>query len=344
MSLDFTAFFRTKPKSLPASHEGSGWVINIEAAIRIEAEDLAPGLLAMIGRRLWQVDLHLEGETRDASLAKLDEALAALIAADGVVYDPQREMLRDAEGERPVVALADLGESDEGFSLNILFNHADLVTPDRMAALLAILEEELPEALPHRYGTYEPPPHRWDQGGRDAFLARWDRQDAPFWIGKTPASFIYSAFDFKVTTRRPMFRAGRVDLQFRSKLAKDPAKLLAVLRVAEQFAVELDAFYVALIRGTDIHGPFWTGLIPTEHLLIILGRPLLDLWPEFATLSQPLGSEHRKAGGSDVGTVALRPPSALCYPSADEFGKPKSRALDGAYAELFPFAKSDPYV
>lgn len=344
MSLDYTAFFRAKPKSLPVSASGAGWVVNIEAAIRIEAEDLLPGLRAMIGRRLWQVDLHLEGESSDASLARLAEVVASLLATDGVVYDPQREMLRDRDGERQIVQLADLADSDKGFSLNILFNQADKVTPERMSALLTILEEELPEALPHRYGDFEPPPFRWDQGGKAAFIARWDRQNAPYWIGMTPASYVFTGFDYKVTTRRPMFRAGRIDFQFRSKLASDPAKMLAVLRVAEQFASELDAFYVALIPGSDIHGPFWKGLIPTEHLLLILGRPLLDLWPEFVGLSRPLGDSHRKAGGSDIGTVALRPPPMLCYPPANESGAPGSFSIEAPYAARFPFAKQDPYA
>jgi len=344
VSLDFTAFFRTKPKSLPASAAGAHWIVNVEAAIRIEADDLAPGLRALVGRRLWHVDLHLEGEADKAALTALDGIIAALISADAAIFDPQRDCVCDRDGEHLVVDLVNLGPCDQGFSLHVLFEKADQVSPERMAKLLAIIEAQLPDALPHRYGTYEPTPFRWDQGGADAFVERWDSKNAPFWIGRTPVGHVYSSFDYKPSTLPPAFRAGQFDFQFRSKLATEPAKLLGVLRLAEQFAIELDAFYVALVSGNEIHGPFWKGLIPIDHLLLILGKPLLDVWPEFAALSQALGTNHRKAGGSDRGTVMLRPPPALCYPSAIEVGEPPAPVINGAYAELFPFAKQDPYA
>jgi hypothetical protein len=231
-----------------------------------------------------------------------------------------------------------------GYSLHIFFNRADTVTAERMGRLLAILEEELPEALPHRYDHIEPAQHRWAEGGREAFLGRWDRQDCPFWIGKTPAGYVYASFDYKPSRVPPAFRAGRFNFQFRAKLGEQPAKLLGVLRVAERFAMELDAFYTGVVAGNEIHGPYWKGLIPTNHLLLILGEPLFALWPEFDGLSSPLGDQHRRAGGSDLGTVSLRPPEAMCYPQHQPRAEPVAPNIGGPYAARFPFPKLDPYL
>lgn len=342
MSLDFQALFATKPKRLPASVEGAEWVVNVEPAIRIEAEDLPPGLRAMLGKRSWQSDLHLEGEVTPDGLAALERISREVIEAGGVVVDLQRDTVLDSDGERPIIQLEDGDQDEEWFGLHVFFNQADRVSTEGMATLLGIIEQELPEALPHRYGTYEPLPYRWNDGGAEAFLERWDRKDPPSWIGKTPASHVFSSFDYVLIGRKSEFRAGRFEFLFRAKLARQPAKLLGVLRLAERFAIELDAFYVALIAGDQGKGPFWKGLFPSDHLMLILGRPLLDCWPDFEALSQPLRDRHRVAGGSQTGTVRLRPPPEVCDPNPVATDVTGRTSRD--YAERFPFEKRDPYA
>lgn len=343
MSLDFQLLFRTKPKRLPASVEGADWVVNVETAIRIEPEELPPGLRAMIGKRSWQSDVHLEGEVTPDSLAALNRIIREAIDAGSAVVDLQADTVRDGEGERPIVELEPANQDDDWFSLYIFFQDADRVSKERMGTLLDIIGQELPEALPHRYGTYEPLPYRWSEGGSTAFLERWDRTDPPSWIGKTPASHVFTRFDYWLSRSGSSsnFRAGLIEFLFRAKLMKQPAKLLAALRLAERLAIELDAFYVALVPGDDSYGgPFWKGVYPVDHLLMILGPALTDLWPGFEQLSEPLGKGLRVAGGSRTGTVRLRPPEDISDPNGPvEHGKSKRRA----YAERFPFEKRDPY-
>jgi hypothetical protein len=87
MSLDFQAFFRTKPKALPQGNAGEGWVLNVEAPLRIEPEDLPPGLLALIARARWQVDIHLEGVASGPALEALSATADTLVQDGAAVLD-----------------------------------------------------------------------------------------------------------------------------------------------------------------------------------------------------------------------------------------------------------------
>jgi hypothetical protein len=44
----------------------------------------------------------------------------------------------------------------------------------------------MPEAVPVRFGEYEPMQGRLERDGDDAFAALWDGDDMPFWRGRKP--------------------------------------------------------------------------------------------------------------------------------------------------------------
>lgn len=347
MSVDLEAWFAVRPRPEAAPAAGQGWVLHAEGPLRVADEDIPEALRPWLGRCRWRVDLHLEGRAEGAGGAALAAWAERLVRDEGaLVWDPQAETLATREGVRAVPRLEALPGRETGYKLAVLFERADRVDRARIAQCLEAVAAELPEALPHRYGRFEPPQGRWAEGGLEAFLADWDRHDPPFWIGKTPAGLAYTSFDHPAAPQEA-FRAGLVEIAFRPALARDPGRLLAALRLTERLASILDAFYAALVPDQNDHGPWWKGLYPGAHLALVLGPPLIGAWPEFAAASAPLGSRHRAAGLLHGG--AIEPPARLCFPI--EPIEPELLALAGGrshrpargYAQVFPFPKRDPY-
>ncbi|QJB69774.1 hypothetical protein [Parasphingorhabdus halotolerans] len=335
MSIDFEAYFRSKPKLPETLTEGPGWIINSTTPMRVIKDDFAQELLPYLKGRKWRTDINVEGNLTTEALEAWKNLRHQLIENHGaLVYDPQADQLSDGDGTQPVISIDSQESEERGFSLQIFFENADKVGVDKIGQLLDILEAELPEALPHRYGHFEPAQWRWDDGGREAFLERWTNDDPPFWIGKTPVSYMFSNFAFKLGYQRTEFRSGSIEFQLKAKLARDPKKLRAVMIAAEKIAIVFNAFYAGLTEDTFDCSPWWKGLSPNNHLQLIMGPPLLELWQGIESISQPLGKRHRSIGGSNVGVANVSPPKALCYS-----GAPNS---DG-YAKVFPFKKTDPY-
>ena len=51
------------------------------------------------------------------------------------------------------------------------FEHGRVLEPDWIDAFLALLERCVPEALPERYGLWEPPQHVFEETGREHLMA-----------------------------------------------------------------------------------------------------------------------------------------------------------------------------
>jgi hypothetical protein len=333
MSIAIEAYFRKRPKINDLTSTGDGWVINVSEILSIVPDDIAKELQPNLKGCRWRIDVDLEGEPNPSALERFEAVIGDFLGTyNALIYDPQTDQIFDKEGLQPIVNLPDAEELS--FSLQIYFENADKVDKPLMAKLLNVLAKELPEALPHRYGAFEPPQGRWDKGGREAFLESWSNDNPPFWIGKTPVGYVFSSFVDKFGYKTTNFRAGHFDFQFRPKLMADPEKLRAVMLVAEQYTLLLDAYYVALKEGILDASPWWCGISPKPHLLIILGPPLLDQWNEFADASEPLGAQHRSIGGSKTGLANFLPDERFCH-SLDAQG--------ALYAPIFPFAKADPY-
>ncbi len=337
MSLDFSAYFATKPTRFPGASKGQTWSLHIEEPARLDREDVPLGVRALLGRCRWKVEIHLEGDVSEEARAALDAAIAVFVTVALGVVDEQREMMLGERGERRVPRIEEPGDHSAGYTLVVYFERASEFTRGDMDRVLEIIESEMPEALPHRYGQWEPLQHRWDDGGRTAFLELWTRHEPPFWKGRSPVSDVFCSFDYRV--KNYGFRAGRLAVQFRPGLATDPARLVAAMRLGEQLARATSAFYVALIPGQS-QGPFWKGIAPVEHWLLVLGEPLLSRCPEFQEIGRPLGDSHFAASPLS-GVARINPPARLCYSAADPADQ--SAFLGLAYAADFPFAKSDPY-
>src|SRR6185312_13155634 len=104
----------------------------------------------------------------------------------GLVYDPQEDRIawpRNPAKLRAVETARARSDYDDVL-LHWLFDRR--LTSADAHALLALLRGAMPEAVPTRFGDYEPMQGRLERDGDDAFAAFWDGDDMAFWRGRRP--------------------------------------------------------------------------------------------------------------------------------------------------------------
>lgn len=158
--------------------EGRTWQIVVEEPAPIEPEDLPDSVKTTLPAASFLCRIELEGDAHATAYRKLT-ALATKLAkeAGGVVIDLQLDAqpLRAAKPERSVIVMSWwwVGNHD----LNRTW----------AAALLTLLEKQLPAAMPHRYGPYMPLRHKLADTGVEGFLDFWEKEKTfLIWKAKDP--------------------------------------------------------------------------------------------------------------------------------------------------------------
>ena len=110
------------------------------------------------------------------------------------------------------------GDADENASLIALswwFTKGPLVEGNRYDLFLDILEAELPEAMPRRYGTFEPPQYVFAEAGRShflAFLAEHTRGLGIVWYPTAPVANVFLQIPDPVGASKRGFRSARLEI------------------------------------------------------------------------------------------------------------------------------------
>lgn len=164
--LSMTGAFKRGGSTLVSDADGG--VAEVDGPNRLEAEDLPDRATGAIRGSGWLVEISAKGPTSGKWAMELAIHLAR--AADGVVFDPQEDAVTWPSGWRSAdpatgVELIDLVELS-------WYVHRPSDIAGLIRRMLQVVEDHAPEALPKRYGTYEPFQERFEGPGRGEDLAR----------------------------------------------------------------------------------------------------------------------------------------------------------------------------
>ncbi|NOY54555.1 MAG: hypothetical protein GXP34_01060 [Actinobacteria bacterium] len=156
-------------------------VFSLDGPVRVEAEDLPPELASAVLVPRWLIEINVPLGASDA-VWKMALRVGRRLADEmvGVVFDPQEDEIVWPRSKNRRLARVDKSPA----STDIDFSWA---IPEHGSAeslprdLIALLRGLLPEALPRRYGSFEPLQHRFDDG-EEAFYDLW-RSEQASWVG-----------------------------------------------------------------------------------------------------------------------------------------------------------------
>ncbi len=342
MSYDLTIYLAKAAEPDPPVF-GPGALCNVEGPLRIEPEDIPDQHMPAVGKRrfIWQI--NLEGSPSASDSASFAKWMSTILAAhNAVMIDEQLEIYRTRRIEGPLANTPE-PEKDEFGSMSFFFEDADAFHPDGLQPFLDALKTHLPQAMPTRYGAYEPMQGRVEDGDLSDLITEWRKEPGLLMRAKTPFGGIFVSLPCRAELAtwhpdhwlRSANLVGRIEFDIRPKLFSDARLREAATDFMVRAAALTGAFYAELRREEcPVRAWAWRGLPPGPVDARVIGPPYVDLWPECATAGEPLRDGRvllrRRFGGPPVPD----PPQCLTMPL-------KTATLDrrasSEFAEVFPF-------
>ena len=344
------------------TRQGNGWQVSIGQSDQVLPEDIPPEVDELLPGIAFLTELNLSPATAAASARALVTRVATSFAksAHGVVVDPQTDTIITAKG---VSRLESLGSSESAsvLALSWWFTSAPLVDRD-VSLLVSALEASLPEALPGRYGLYEPPQHQYPITGRDHFISFFRDDCGPLgmvvWYPHAPVAHVSLSIPPKVGGSPIGFRCGRLTIEVDADALAQPGWAAGIQRAWRRISLAVRPFYgdVRTLRGfRRSRGRYWSGRHTEHHPVcswwwagvptgpvqaIVLGDPYRSLWPKFRTDGYEEGAlcfastSDWRLGANAVEGIG-QPPEDIAQ-VAPEFGSPDR---DRRYPRTWPFSK-----
>lgn len=227
--------------------------------------------------------------------------------------------------------------------MSFFLTNADAFHATGLAQMLDAIQATLPEALPARFGQYEPLQGRVENGDTAELLQAFAAEPDHILKARAPYSHIYLNVPCTAELAkwhpahrlRNNFLAARITFVLRPKAFNDPR----LLTLFQAISSEIGVFYSEL-RTSPCPTPawFWTGLPKGPVKAFCLGDPYITLWPEAAQRGVLLANNTILVAPTRLDPTLPEPPEALADPcDAQRPGTPRR----GQYAKTFPFQIPD---
>src|SRR5215212_8869124 len=183
MSWDLEVFAPDRPEPGERAEELDAHGVSVDGPLEVEDEDLPEVVAGALLVCRWTVQISVPAGATKGDVRRAERLARALAKeSSGLVYDPQEDAIvwpRSVKRLREPVVSRD--RDDDGRTLELTWLVARRLDARDGHALVDILQRDLPEALPRRFGGYEPPQGRLERDGAPAFAALWDEDSGPFW-------------------------------------------------------------------------------------------------------------------------------------------------------------------
>jgi hypothetical protein len=277
-----------------------GTFVEIDGPNRVVAADLPDAAYGAVARTGWLVGVSVK-PSADASWPH-DLAVHLARVAQGVVYDPQQDAVTWPAGWRAL----------DRRSGSQLINQVGLAwymrrpedASDLPRRVLDVLASRCPEAMPVRYGAYEPYQHRRDsEHGTAEFVAFWaaiadDWSSSFSWTAKRPCfDGSVNISSLRAYPRGSPCASVHLSMTFDGRpFVRDPAFSERMVGAFTELAASLGSFYAAawVERGIELRGgrprgtalseigpmpggDAWVGLPASPTWLAWFGHPYTEL-------------------------------------------------------------------
>lgn len=341
---------------------GRGWDIDSDTCA-VDDEDVPEYIAKQLPGIAWLVELHLAPQSAPASGISKIQSVAKSIARQfhGIIEDPQNDEIWLPSGVKRFVAPRAATTFD---ALEMSWWVADNSLRDAQGLnrLVDVMKRTLPEAIPRRYGEYEPPQFKLEVHGEQHFrdflvnetlmgVYRCTRPVIELSISNSDAP--------GVDSRGGGYKANRFSVTIEASALQQPGWDKQLRAFWENVSLVLRPLFgdVRILRGFTRHGGsiypgerhpvlswWWRGIPNTHALAIVLGPPYETLWAG----ARDLGRHRDGLIFLDSGdwpdfrtvrsSVGDAPPAlAQPEPAPADIGKVGQYIRHAGYPPLFPF-------
>jgi hypothetical protein len=361
-------------KTAPWTKQGNDWQLQSRqwqivctAPDNVLPEDLPDAVSLGLPGISFLTNLSLEplGSSEAAKKELFRVATALAKASHGLVYDCQTDEISTPAGVKRFVPAA----RSERFALLELgwwFLGEQIFSGAGLDRLLDLFSKLLPEALPRRYGLYEPPQHQLADEGRahlSEFLLK-HLEDLPVLYASRPVMGLSFSCTKQGAHPRLGFRCNRISIEIEATTVNQPGWQEGLQRFWLAMCRELSPFYAEArtLNGfvrmgatyssdiqTEIHpirSWFWRGIPRELGHAIAIGKPYADLWPLAENEAQVVGDLLILDTGKWVAgnNLVLAPPEGIrqlwtpTYENVESGGRSIKWVTD--YLSIWPFGNA----
>ena len=322
------------------SYEGKRWNIVVGSSDRVEPEDVPEEVMTILPGIAFMTELNLSPiDAADAGRRFLTRTAKSLAkAAYGVIEDPQNDTIITPSGVKRFISLP-ANESASLLAMSWWMVQGDFARNAAISSLLDVLRSVLPDAMPRRYGLYEPPQHVYAETGRphfEAFLSE-HFESGVVWYPHKPVADVSVSIPREIGWYDMGFKCATFSIELDIDLLNQPGWNSALNFAWERISAVLQPFYgdvrtlngYTRSRGLYWAGPeiqshpvrswFWRGIPDGPAQAVVIGEPYRSLWPSFASTSRNAGNLSFVSTGDwsrneDIYAIMDPPPADLIQP------------------------------
>lgn len=283
------------------------WQIVVNESVKVEKEDIPEEIQPLLPGIKYLTELNLEPIHAPKSAKKVLIKTAKNIAKDivGIVEDPQDDTVMAPSGLKRFVPPS--RKKDERFSILEMswwFGDNPLSKEELLYKLVNYFEHNLPDALPRRYGEYEPPQHKYVETGKQHFNKYLSEHiyKSIVWYPTRPVIYVSYHFlkewGFFKRREEQSFGANYFSIEFDAKLLEQPGWKDQLEKVFKDISIILNPFYGEVrtlhnyiyARGTSYsdmlteYNPtssgWWMGIPQKLGHAVVIGKPYTKIWPK----------------------------------------------------------------
>lgn len=281
--------------------------IVVNESTKVEDEDISEEVQPLLPGISYLTELNLEPTSAPESFKILLIKVSKAIAKDviGIIEDPQDKSIMAPSGINRFVHPK--RERDERFSIIEMswwFGENLLAQEKILDKLIDYFENKLPEALPKRYGEYEPPQFKFENTGKEGlkkYLSEHIGQHAVWYPTKPVVGVNFSLlkdWGFSHKQGKQYFSVNHLSIGLDSSALNQPGWKEHLLGVFKDISLLLKPFYgdVRLLHnhihhgGTyssdhkseehPIAGSKWMGIPKVLGQAVVIGDPYLEYFPK----------------------------------------------------------------
>lgn len=293
-----------KPQCGAWVYSSRDWQLVVNPPLSVLPEDVPEDAGKLVPGIGYKTDLSLEPTDAPDRAYRLLSRVSKRLGktAHGVVIDPQTDTISSPTGVKRYRPQP----REEKFSIVELswwFTKSPLLTSAGLHEFIGLLERMLPEALPKRYGLYEPPQHLYAETGKQHFVDVLQEHDHVVWYPHRPVLYVSLSCSLPWVARQG-FRAYYVKVYVEAQALAQPGWSTALDTFWRTASHLIQPFYgdVRTLHGfvrmgatyagdsaTQSHpvvGPWWKGIPRSLGHAAVLGEPYLAHWPRFVEAAQ----------------------------------------------------------
>jgi TonB family protein len=337
---------------------GDTWQISVFRSDKVFPEDVPEEIAKLLPGIQYLTTIDLEGKRTNVAERLLRTTSNAIAKSlHGVVFDPQEDTIRTPAGVKRF-SVPPRQESFSVLRMSWWFLESPLLSHDGLRSFLELLEKFLPEAMPRRYGLYEPPQHIFAETGKAHLLQFMLEQTHQMvvWYPNRPVVSFYLGQPKTVGASRAGFRTNVLDIEIESTALSQPGWSSNLFNFWRHVSNMLKPLYgeVRTHHGYERRGStvfpsmknhsclnvswWWRGVPKLLGSAVVLGKEYQELWPSFlpqATLESGLAFANYEDWNSqkDLSDKIGVPPRPLLLRGESAYGG------DQEYPDVWPFGE-----